>query len=265
MIKYRKSLSKNNFNTMKTSHWVIVALVVLAGAGLIFWISKNNGSDVKSETNSESKTESTSTDSADSKPQEEMATAKDKADGSCTRSVNKTLMQESIDIKNKVVTLNVEGYGDIKVELYDKDAPKTVENFLRLSKSGYYDCLTFHRIAKGFVIQGGDPTGTGTGGQSAFGEDFEDELDPNTPSAKEGYKHGVLAMANRGPNTNSSQFFIMLADNQLPHNYTIFGKVVSGLDVVDKIGAVPITPQMGPTDGTPKEKVVISKAVISDK
>ena len=96
-------------------------------------------------------------------------------------------------------------------------------------------------------------------------EDFEDELDPNTPSAKEGYKHGVLAMANRGPNTNSSQFFIMLADNQLPHNYTIFGKVVSGLDVVDKIGAVPITPQMGPTDGTPKEKVVISKAVISDK
>ena len=72
-------------------------------------------------------------------------------------------------------------------------------------------------------------------------------------------------MANRGPNTNSSQFFIMLADNQLPHNYTIFGKVVSGLDVVDKIGAVPITPQMGPTDGTPKEKVVISKAVISDK
>lgn len=251
---------------MKTSHWIIVALVVLAGAGLLFWISKNNGSDVKSETKSETNSESkTETDSSNAKPNEEVTTAKDTANQPCTRSVNKTLMQEAIDIKNKVVTLSVEGYGDIKVELYDKDAPKTVENFLRLSKSGYYDCLTFHRIAKGFVVQGGDPTGTGSGGESAFGGEFADELDPNTPSAKAGYKKGVLAMANRGPNTNTSQFFIMLADNQLPHNYTIFGKVISGIEVVDKIGAAKITPQMGPTDGTPVTKITISKATVSDK
>lgn len=88
----------------------------------------------------------------------------------------------------------------------------------------------------GFVIQGGDPKGNGTGGYSIFGPTFEDELNPNTPSYKEGYKEGVVAMANRGPNTNGSQFFIMLADNTtLPHAYTIFGKVTSGMDIVKQI------------------------------
>lgn len=125
--------------------------------------------------------------------------------------------------------------GTIEIELYPTDAPKTVTNFATLSKRGYYNNLTFHRVEPGFVIQGGDPNGNGTGGTSIYGAKFEDELNPNTASYKEGYKEGVVAMANAGPNTNGSQFFIMLADNDLPHAYTIFGKVTKGMEVVKKI------------------------------
>ncbi len=243
--------------------YLLIAVVVVVGIGAIFFLSSRNGVDNKTkDSNTTSEQQSSEPPSPPSDTSSQVA---DKSAGPCTRTVNNNVMQEKIDIKNKVVTLSVEGYGDIKVELYDQDAPKTVENFLRLSASGYYDCLTFHRIAKGFVVQGGDPTGTGSGGDSAFGGEFADELNPETPSAKAGYKKGVLAMANRGPNTNTSQFFIMLADNALPYNYTIFGKVISGQDVVDKIGQAPINPQMGPTDGTPVTKITITKATVSDK
>lgn len=126
-------------------------------------------------------------------------------------------------------------FGDITFETYDVDAPKAVNNFITLANKGYYDNVIFHRVIPGFMIQGGDPTGTGRGGP---GYKFEDELNPNSPSAKEGYKKGVVAMANAGANTNGSQFFIMLADYPLDYKYTIFGKVTSGQDVVDKIGAV---------------------------
>lgn len=167
-------------------------------------------------------------------------------------------------LKSKLVDLEVKDFGTIRVELYPKDAPKTVENFLRLTDAKYYDCVTFHRVAKGFVIQAGDPTGTGAGGQSAFGREFEDELSSSTPSFKEGYQKGVLAMANRGPNTNTSQFFIMLEDVPLPPNYTIFGKVTEGLDVVERIGQVEIVPNLqmnrSGTDGKPKTPVVIRSA-----
>ncbi len=126
--------------------------------------------------------------------------------------------------------------GDIELELYPNDAPKTVQNFATHISKGYYNGLTFHRVEPGFVIQGGDPNGNGSGGYSIFGPTFEDELNPDTESYKAGYKEGVLAMANRGPNTNGSQFFIMLADNTtLPKAYTIFGKVTKGMDVVKKI------------------------------
>ena len=126
--------------------------------------------------------------------------------------------------------------GDITIALYPQDAPKTVMNFATLAKAGYYNNLTFHRVEPGFVIQGGDPNGNGTGGESIFGPTFEDELNASTSSYKAGYMEGVVAMANRGPNTNGSQFFIMLADNtSLPHAYTIFGKVTQGMDVVKKI------------------------------
>lgn len=136
--------------------------------------------------------------------------------------------------------------GKIVLELNDKDAPLASENFRKLTEKGFYNNLIFHRVIPGFMIQGGDPQGTGMGGP---GYQFADELDPNTPSAKAGYKKGVLAMANSGPNTNGSQFFIMLSDYPLPHNYTIFGHVISGQEVIDAIGKVktgqndrPVTP-----------------------
>ncbi|HCV42094.1 MAG TPA: peptidylprolyl isomerase [Bacteroidetes bacterium] len=153
--------------------------------------------------------------------------------------------------------------GTIEIEFYRNDAPKTVENFVKLAEKKYFDGVIFHRVSKGFVIQGGDPTGTGSGGKSIYGKEFEDELNSNAPSLKEGYKKGVVAMANRGPNTNTSQFFVMLRDlPTMPKNYTIFGKVVKGMDVVDAIGNVEITPQMGPTDGKPKVDVVMKKVTI---
>lgn len=153
--------------------------------------------------------------------------------------------------------------GTIEVEFYRSDAPKTVDNFVKLAEKEYFDGVIFHRVSKGFVIQGGDPTGTGSGGKSIYGKEFEDELNPGASSLKEGYKKGVLAMANRGPNTNTSQFFIMLKDiPTMPKNYTIFGKVIKGLEIVDAIGGVDITPQMGPSDGKPKVDVVMKKVTI---
>ena len=151
------------------------------------------------------------------------------------------------------VTLQT-NYGEIQFATYDADAPKTVENFLKLAGQGFYNNLTFHRVVKGFVIQGGDPAGNGTGGP---GYTFEDELNPETPSYKEGYVKGVVAMANAGPNTNGSQFFILLENYPLPRNYTIFGKVVRGQDVVDAIGQVAV----GAND-QPVSPVVIQQVVV---
>jgi len=152
--------------------------------------------------------------------------------------------------------------GDIELELFETDAPKTAANFAGLAEEGYFNGIIFHRVSKGFVIQGGDSTGTGMGGKSIYGKEFADELDPSTPSYKEGYKRGTVAMANRGPNTNTSQFFIVLKDVSMPKLYTIFGKVTKGMDVVDSIAAVEIVPQMGPTDGKPKVDVVMKKVTV---
>ena len=116
--------------------------------------------------------------------------------------------------------------GDIVFTLFADEAPKTVSNFVYLTNGGYYDGLTFHRREERFVIQGGDPNGTGTGGP---GYRFEDE------PVKRRYTRGIVAMANAGPNTNGSQFFIMLADAPLPPLYTIFGEVTEGMDAVDAI------------------------------
>ncbi len=126
--------------------------------------------------------------------------------------------------------------GTIVFELQKKDAPKTTENFIRLASRGYYNNLIFHRVEEGFVVQGGDPKGDGTGGESAFGKPFADEINPVSPLYHGGYKEGSVAMANSGPNTNGSQFFITLADQpNLPPSYTIFGRVTSGMDAVKKI------------------------------
>lgn len=156
--------------------------------------------------------------------------------------------------------------GDIEIELYTKDAPKTTANFIELSRRGYYNGIIFHRVAKGFVIQGGDPTGIGSGGTSIYGGDFEDELDPKTFSYQDGYVRGAVAMANSGPNTNTSQFFIALNDLlQLPKNYTIFGRVVYGMDTVDKIAEGEIMPGMNPGDGKPLNPVAMDKIIIEKR
>ncbi|MEK7496750.1 MAG: peptidylprolyl isomerase [Patescibacteria group bacterium] len=144
--------------------------------------------------------------------------------------------------------------GVITIELFPTDAPKTVENFVTLAGKGYYDGLIFHRVIKGFMIQGGDPTGTGSGGP---GYTLADELNPETESYKRGYVRGTVAMANAGPNTNGSQFFIMHADTPLPHNYTIFGRVTSGLEVVDKIASSPTDGSDRPITEVKMEKVTI--------
>eukprot|EP01095_Lingulamoeba_sp_RSL-Kostka_P018182 TRINITY_DN985_c3_g1_i1.p1 TRINITY_DN985_c3_g1~~TRINITY_DN985_c3_g1_i1.p1 ORF type:complete len:158 (-),score=44.51 TRINITY_DN985_c3_g1_i1:49-522(-) len=126
-------------------------------------------------------------------------------------------------------------YGDIIIELYWDHAPKTCHNFYELAKKGYYNDVIFHRIIKNFMIQGGDPTGTGRGGKSIYGSEFEDECTSQL-------KHvgaGILSMANAGPNTNSSQFFITLAPTPwLDGKHTIFGRVYDGMTVVKRISNV---------------------------
>lgn len=159
--------------------------------------------------------------------------------------------------KNLMNTITIEtNKGNIVFETYNADAPLAVENFITLSNKGYYNGVIFHRVIKGFMIQGGDPTGTGRGGP---GYTFADELNPATDSYKAGYKRGVVAMANAGPNTNGSQFFIMHADYALPNNYTIFGKVISGIEVVDAIANTPV----GPGD-MPIEKIVMKKVTVAE-
>lgn len=159
-----------------------------------------------------------------------------------------------VDKKLGVIETNK---GVIKVKFYAKDAPYTVASFMKLTEKGLYDGLIFHRVISGFMIQGGDPYGNGTGGP---GYKFDDELNPKAASYKEGYKKGVLAMANSGKNTNGSQFFIMLADNTtMPKDYTIFGKVVSGQDIVDAIGKVATD-----NDDKPLEDVKMLKVYLED-
>lgn len=140
--------------------------------------------------------------------------------------------------------------GPIGIEFLATDAPKAVENFRLLAEHGYYDGLTFHRIVKGFMIQGGDPDGSGRGGESAWGGTFPDEIAPGSPLYQNGYRRGIVAMANAGPNTNGSQFFIMHQDYDLPPNYVIFARVTSGLDAVDAIATSQTT--MGEDGGMSK-------------
>ena len=137
--------------------------------------------------------------------------------------------------------------GPIEIEFFAADQPKAVENFRLLAEKGFYNGLTFHRIVKGFVIQGGDPSGDGTGGESAWGGTFDDEIKQDSAIYRDGYRRGILAMANAGPNTNGSQFFIMHMDYPLPPAYVIFAKVTSGLSVVDALAETETT--MGPDGG----------------
>ena len=143
-------------------------------------------------------------------------------------------------------------HGAVAVELFDGDAPKTVENFRKLAGEGFYNGVIFHRVIPDFMIQGGDPTGTGTGGP---GYTFEDEFNDH-PVAR-----GALAMANAGPNTNGSQFFIVTADAcpWLDGKHTVFGQVTDGMDVVDAISQVETEP-----GDRPRETVAIERVELSD-
>jgi len=146
--------------------------------------------------------------------------------------------------------------GTIEIELFANKAVKTVQNFVGLAKKGYYNGIIFHRVIDNFMIQGGDPTGTGMGGESLWGKPFEDEV-------KTGLKHsseGILSMANSGPNTNGSQFFITLvATPWLDGKHTVFGKVIKGMDVVKAIGKVKTGKGDKPLTNVVMEKVTIEK------
>jgi len=160
-------------------------------------------------------------------------------------------------IKNMSHTITIKtNMGDISFATYDADVPNTVKNFITLAEKGFYNGVIFHRVIPGFMIQGGDPTGTGRGGP---GYTFADELNPNTDSYKAGYLKGVVAMANAGPNTNGSQFFIMVSDYPLPNNYTIFGKVVSGQDVADSISKVQRNSSDRPISDVTMESVTVAE------
>ena len=161
----------------------------------------------------------------------------------------------NIDEKGNYSAVIETSLGSIEIELFTDIAPITVNNFVNLSNDGYYDNVIFHRVIKGFMIQGGDPSGTGHGEMGKYpGYEFQDEL--NNPMQ---YEKGIVAMANRGPNTNGSQFFIMHVDYPLPYDYTIFGKVSNGIDVVDAIANV----QTGDMD-KPVDDVVINSVDIKE-
>jgi cyclophilin family peptidyl-prolyl cis-trans isomerase len=142
-------------------------------------------------------------------------------------------------------------HGAIAVELFDEDAPKTVDNFLKLARDGFYDGVIFHRVIPDFMIQGGDPTGTGTGGP---GYSFEDEINDHK------VERGALAMANAGPNTNGSQFFVVTtqAAPWLDGKHTVFGRVTEGMDVVDAISGVDTDANDKPRDTVTIERVEVS-------
>ena len=147
--------------------------------------------------------------------------------------------------------------GTIKFELLEEHAPKTTENFRTHAGNAYYDGVIFHRIIPNFMIQGGDPLGEGYGGESAWGGKFNDEINRTSPLYQGAYAKGTVAMANSGPNTNGSQFFIMHVDYPLPPLYVKFGKVVEGQEVIDQIAEVQTNQRDKPLEPVVMESVTI--------
>lgn len=161
--------------------------------------------------------------------------------------------------------------GTIEIELLVEHAPKAVENFVKLAENAFFDGMRIHRVAKGMLIQTGDekskdPTKInewGTGGKSIWGKGFQGEINAAHPLYQDGYKKGMVVTANRGPQSNTSQFMILLQDFPFwPKNYTIFGKVSRGQDVVDAIGNVDIDPVIGINDGRPAEEIIIRRVSV---
>ena len=164
----------------------------------------------------------------------ELNTSEQEGDVLSNNKVYESMPEMNIDISKKYTAVIKTSMGDMSVEFFTEEAPMTVNNFINLSRDGYYDNVIFHRVISGFMIQGGDPSGTGHGEMGKYpGYKFEDEL-----NNQRSYEKGILAMANAGPDTNGSQFFIMHVDYPLPYQYTIFGLVTEGLDIIDKIASV---------------------------
>ena len=164
----------------------------------------------------------------------ELNTIEQEGDVLSNNKVYDSMPEMNIDISRKYTAVIKTSMGDMSFDFFTEDAPMTVNNFINLSRDGYYDNVIFHRVISGFMIQGGDPSGTGHGEMGKFpGYKFEDEL-----NNQRSYDKGILAMANAGPDTNGSQFFIMHVDYPLPYQYTIFGFVNDGLDIIDKIASV---------------------------
>ncbi len=154
--------------------------------------------------------------------------------------INKRKLERLMKLKpdEELLAIIETNYGTIELKLFPDKAPLTVKNFAGLANAGFYDGLLFHRVIDNFMIQGGDPTGTGSGGESIYNKPFKDEFSSDLKFDRP----GLLAMANRGPNTNTSQFFITLVKTPwLNNHHTIFGEVISGMDVVRKIGKVKTT------------------------
>ncbi len=210
--------------------FLYILLILAACIGVIFIFSKNNLAKPESMTN--------------------------EASSSAGKKTYSSLPPQILDQKKKYTALLTTSKGKITVELFAKETPKTVNNFVFLAKEGFYTNTIFHRIVKGFMIQGGDPKGDGTGGP---GYKFEDE------KITRDYKRGIVAMANSGPNTNGSQFFIMHKDYELPKQYVIFGRVIEGMDTVDKIAEVPTVDNGSREESKPTEKIFIESILIEEK
>jgi cyclophilin family peptidyl-prolyl cis-trans isomerase len=210
-------------------------------------------------TTPEVKTEKTSDGNLDFSNMKQAAVQKEAAKATDTKPVITKKMYSyppvvSIDTNKKYTATLKTSMGDMVVELYAKETPITVNNFVFLAKEKFYDGTIFHRTIPGFMIQGGDPQGTGMGGP---GYKFDDEAFTGE------YTRGTLAMANAGPDTNGSQFFIMHKDYALPKDYVIFGKVTSGLEVIDKIAEAPTKP--GGEGSTPVNPVTVESVTITEE
>src|SRR3989344_854793 len=205
------------------AYLIILSIVILIAAG-VFYIAKQTDSSQKATADKESGQLNLSGDNKSVNIKNNQSTITTMPQ----QPQNKTLSPPTMEIdQNKTYTAVLSTTaGEISIELNAKQTPKTVNNFIYLAKQGFYDGVIFHRVIRGFMIQGGDPTGTGAGGP---GYQFADE------PFEGDYTRGTVAMANAGHNTNGSQFFIMHGDQPLPKNYVIFGKVVAGMETVDKI------------------------------
>jgi peptidyl-prolyl cis-trans isomerase B (cyclophilin B) len=239
---------------VKNIVYVLIAVLLIGG---VAWLAYGQLGSQKTEKSYSTQTEAPTRESDDVAKQQTPTTAATSSE--CKRTYqDSNLKTATMNQTDKYVTLSVEGFGDIKIEVNKTDAPQTSENFIKLAKAGFYDCLTFHRIAKGFVIQGGDPDGTGAGGPG-----YTIPAEIKLPHLK-----GSVAMARLGDQMNpskassGSQFYIALdALPMLDGEYTVFGQVVSGMDVVAKIGDVPTL--TGAQDGPPNQTIQITKAVVS--